>query len=377
MTAFGPGRYDSDVPAFRSGAWRWNLAGALLTCLILVHPSPARAGTSSFDVDDQAVVQVIGRGAAITIRTWNRNTVQVDWPAGAPFEASRSTQRTRSSFLIPTITVDEYRTPGGPVTATMLPEDFPVGELVPGMHDVVRVTENAPTAGAGKVVGTTALTVTIPASTGLVNVRSGHGSIALTDYHGTTIAAIGHGLIALRNVSGDAFIQPLNGRFYALDSDFDRLRIRSNHADQVFDTCRVKQIEASTLTGNILFDNGVFNPGLARFESDRGSIALGVNGGAQLGAHTQDGHVLTALPASESPQPVFGGEDEGDAPQLVGNGGPLVNATSNHGNVFLYGGSLTDRHPATFAADWQPMLDLLVSTREAARPGRPAPKRRG
>lgn len=371
MTARTGRGYHWHVPASRSGAWRWSVAGALLCNAVLGGPPTARAASTSFAVDDGVVVQVIGRAAKITIRTWNRNTVQVDWPDAQPFETSRSTQQTRSSFLIPPVTVAEFSTPGGPVTATLLPEDFPVPNLAPGMHDVVRIRENAPE--SGRPPAATELTVTIPASTGLVNVRSTHGTIALSDYHGTTIAAIAHGNIALRNVSGDAFIQPLNGRFYAQGSDFDRLRIRSNRADEVFASCRVKQIEATTLTGNILFDNGTFTPGLARFDSDRGSIALGVNGSAQLGAHTQDGHVLTALPANQSQSPVFGGSGDGDAESLVlvGAGGPLVNASSIHGNVFLYDGSLADRRPATLAAEWRPMVELLAASRRAGDPTKP------
>lgn len=371
MTASSGGDYDERVLASRSGAGRWIVAGALTLCALAVKPPAAGATTAAFEVTDEAVVQVIGRAASITVRTWNRNTVLVEWPDGEPFETSRVTQRTHASFLIPTVTVTEYDTPTGPIEATLLPEDFPVPNLAPGMHDVVRIRENPSILEPGtKLPGLMHLTVTIPVSTGLVNVRSGRGNISLSDYRGTTIATIVHGRIVLRNVSGDAFVQPLNGQFYALGSDFDRLRIRSNHADQVFDNCRVKQIEATTLTGTIVFDNGAFNPGLARFESDRGSIALGVTGSAQVGAHTQDGHVLTVLPPNPPPSPVFGnGNGEGDALQLVGSGGPLVNASSIHGNVFLYDGSLTDRRPAALPPEWHPLVDLLIATRAAGRPG--------
>ncbi len=378
MTPKTGGGYHKGVTASRSGAWRWIVVGALVCSAIFGHPAAVRAATTSFDVNDQVVVQVIGRSAAITIRTWSRNTVQVDWPDGESFEAARATQQTRSSFLIPTITVAEYTTPSGPVMATLLPEEFPVPNLSPGMHDVVRIKQNAG-AEPAKSAPPGVLTVTIPVSTGLVNVRSGRGSIVLSDYHGTTIAAIGRGHIVLRGVSGDAFVQPLNGRFYAVDSDFDRLRIRSNRADQVFDSCRVKQIEATTLTGGILFDGGVFDAGLARFESDRGSIALGVAGGAQIGAHTQDGRIWTMLPPAQSPQPIFGAAGntgDSDSTQFVGNGGPLVNATTVRGNVFVYDGSLGDRRPAGLGAPWRPMYNLLVATRDDTRPAAGPAKRR-
>ncbi len=270
----GRAGYHGSVGPFRSGAGRWIAAGVLFSSAIFGCAQRAGATTTSFDVTGQAVVQVIGHAAPITIRTWNRNTVQIDWPDGAGFNASRSTQPTRPSFLIPTVSVAEVHGREGTVITTLLPEDFPVPKLAPGMHDVVRVVEALrPFVPGGPPPP--ALTLMIPESTGLVNVRSDRGAVTLNDYHGTTIAADRRGRMTFNRVSGDAFVQPLNGSFYALDSSFDRLRIRSNRADQVFDACRVKQIEATTLTGNIVFDNGSFEPGLARFESDRGSIALG------------------------------------------------------------------------------------------------------
>jgi hypothetical protein len=332
-------------------------------------PSVAAAATLSFDVADAAVVTLAGRDASITIHTWSRNTVQLDFPDGKGIVATSGVQDTRADVPIPTISVQE-RSPEGAFTATLLPEDFPVPRLAPGKHDFVRLLEPPPApAEPGRPPAPFParfnVTVMIPESTGLVNVRSQRGDIAVDGYHGTTLAAAGRGRVLFTNVSGDAFVQPLNGAFYATNSTFDRLRIRSNRADQIFDGCRVKQIEATTLTGNIVFDNGIFDPGLARFDSDRGSIALGVNGGAQVGAHTQDGHVLTVLPPQPS-SPVIA-HDASESFAVAGNGGPLVTVSSNHGDVLLYDGSLAERRAAGLTPPWHTMYDLLQSAR-----GRPA-----
>jgi hypothetical protein len=369
MTASAALAYHRRVPAFRSGAWPWIAAGALLFCAVFSRPAAARAATASYSVADAAVVQVIGRNASITIRTWNRDTVQIDWPDGGAFVTFRGTVETPPSFPIPTVSVEEARPTEGPVVATLLPEDFPVPQLPPGRHDLVRVVENPQPGIDGRPAAAGALTVLIPESTGLVNVRSGKGAVTLLGYHGTTIAFV-RGRLQFENVGGDAFVQPLNGRFSARNSSFDRLRIRSNRADQIFDGCRVKQIEATTLTGNIVFNNGVFDPGLARFDSDRGSIALGVNGGAQVGAHSGYGHVFTLLP--EVPVPPILAREAADGVQVVGNGGPLVNASSNHGDVFLYDGSLAERRPGTLAPAWHPIYALVFASRESAAERRPA-----
>jgi hypothetical protein len=362
MTSATDVGYHGTVPAPRSGARLWIAVGALLLGTA-GRPCVAAAATTSYNVSGQAVVQFIGRTASVTIRTWNRDTVQIDTPDNAAFTATKGLQQTRASFAIPPVDVEEDRSPDPPTISTLLPEDFPAPKLVPGMHDVVKIVEVAQGPDAGRPGPPAAqLTVMIPQTAGLVNIRTGRGTVTLNDYSGTTIAIARGGRLVFNNVSGDAFVQPLNGRFYASDSTFDRLRVRSNRADLVFDSCRAKQIEATTLTGNIMYDNGVFDPGLARFESDRGSIALGVNGGAQFGAHTIDGRVLSELPPPPAAPALLGG-DAVESLRVAGNGGPLVNATSNHGNVLLYDGSLADRRPAALAPAWHSMYSLLLTTR--------------
>jgi hypothetical protein len=353
--------YHQIVPAPRSGARLWIAAGALLLSTALARP--CAAATTTYDVSGQAVVQFIGHTASVTIRTWNRETVQVETPDAGGFTSSKGLQQTRASFPIPPVDVEENQSAGSSTISTLQPEDFPVPKLVPGMHDVVHILEGPD---APQHPGAPAeVTIMIPETIGLVTIRAGRGTATLDGYTGTTIATAARGRLVFNNVSGDAFVQPLNGSFYANESTFDRLRIRSNRASLVFDGCRAKEIEATTLTGNILYDNGMFDPGLARFESDRGSIGLGVNGGAQVGAHTVDGRVLSALPPPPA-SPVIGG-DAVEQLHVAGNGGPLVNATSNHGNVLLYDGSLGDRRPAALGPAWRPMYDLLVTTRDNVR----------
>jgi hypothetical protein len=363
MTRARAVEYHRNVPAPRSGARQWIAAGALLLSAVCFRPGSAGAATTSFDVSGQPVVQVIGRTAAVTIRTWNRDSVQVDYPDG-DLTLNKGTQQTRASFLIPAVNVEEDHGAEGPTIATLQPEDFPVPKLESGMHDVVHIAEVSQAAGPRPPAH---VTVMVPEGTGLVNIRAGRGTVRLIGYRGTTIAFVGRGRLSFEGVSGDAFVQlPLLGHFYATDSTFDRLRIRSNRADLVFDGCRARQIEATTLTGNIVYDNGAFDPGLARFESDRGSIALGVSGGAQLHAHTEDGHVFTELPTASAP-PLLGARDDAEPQQIAGGGGPLVNVNSTHGDVILYDGSLADRRPASLAPAWHSMYDLLLTTRDQAR----------
>jgi hypothetical protein len=321
----------------------------------------------TYPVGDQAVLQVWGNAAAVTIRTWDRDEVQVDDDDDSAFYRSRATVKTSASFPIPAVS-EQRPIPGGTRIETLATEDFPVPKLAPRVHDAVRIRAAEPRPDPGQRPPLPRLTIMIPESTGLVYVRLGHGSLTLRDYRGTSIVSLNHGRITFADVGGDAFVQPLNARFYATRSAFDRLRARSSSGDEIFDACRVREIEATTISGTILFDNGVFDPGLALFASSSGSIAVGVNGGAQIGAHTDDGRIWSML-HSLPPSPVMAASPSDDGLQVAGDGGPLVNASTEHGNVFLYDGSLSGRPRSGLGEGWHPMLELL----QAARPRRRAP----
>jgi hypothetical protein len=115
------------------------------------------------------------------------------------------------------------------------------------------------------------------------------------------------------------------------------------------------------LTGTIVYDNGTFEPGLAHFESDRGNIALGVNGNAQVLAHTIDGRTYSMF----GERGVADGAS-GDTRTQVGSGGLVVSASTSRGNVYLYNGSLADRRSLNPA--WRPLHQALVDKRRSAPP---------
>jgi hypothetical protein len=84
-----------------------------------------------------------------------------------------------------------------------------------------------------------------------------------------------------------------------------------------------------------------------------------VNGGAQLTGRSQDGHVYTMFDrrgASSVDQ-----RSDGEAVATVGGGGPLVNAISARGNVYLYDGTLQTRRGA--GPQWRAVHDIFASRR--------------
>jgi hypothetical protein len=116
------------------------------------------------------------------------------------------------------------------------------------------------------------------------------------------------------------------------NSSFERVRARSLTGNMTFEHCNVRQIEATSVNGSIVYDGGSFQPGSRGFESTRGDVAVGANGPAELGGHADgSGRVYTNF---QGPAHVDG--RDGEASATVDGGGPVVTATSaKRQRVFL------------------------------------------
>jgi len=342
------------------GAARHWAAGAAFLTLVVLSAGTANAGTSTIEVGNQAVVQVWARtGSDIAVRTWERPAVQIDTDDDQIQVARRplafGTVQQPMSVPIPVQNIQFRDANGNPTAGTLPPEDFPLAsDMRAGVHDLVHIN-------AGENTHTT---VTVPAGAAIVDARIyGNGQITVNNYHGGTLFVWGNnGVARLENVSAATFAQMLNGRLVAFDSSFERLRARGNTAAMFFERCRAKQIEVTTHSGPIVFDNGTFEPGLARFESTNGLIAIGVDGNAQVNGRTQDGHVLAMF----DQRPRFDQRAEGDATATIGAGGALVNAVTGHGNVFLYDGALANRRAVP--PEWRQLFAALQRQATAASP---------
>jgi hypothetical protein len=363
MTPPGGRAYDRVVDVLRFRALRWIAAGlgALVLCLE-AGSLPAVAGSSSLDVGDQAVVNVIvrGKGNDVTVRVWDRPSVQVDYGDDAPPAMDKrslpfGTVRYPLAAQIPP-QIYTLRTGEAIGAGAMPPEEFPFAGFRPGPHDVVRV--EAPEGSH--------LVVTVPAGTGILRLGIGGGQTNVEGYRGANLFVIQNsGRVQVTGATTTAFVQMHSGAFYAADSTFDRVRLRGIVAHAVFERCRSKQIEASSVTGSIVYDGGAFDPGLARFESQTGSIALGVTAGAQLSGRSSEGHVYTLFDRRAGTSVDQRGD--GEAVATVGGGGALVNAISGRGNVYFYDGSLLTRRPT---GEWRQVHQLFAAQRRA--PGAPA-----
>jgi hypothetical protein len=360
MTAPHRRRYHGSVDVLRTLATRWTAAGLGLLLFGLVSAAPGVADSTSLFLTDQPVIRILVRGAGndVLVRTWDRPFLQIDSPDVTPTVSREAAiWGTPARPLVARLPPFAYvqRQDGQVVGNGLLPpEDFPFSGFRAGQHEVVTVA-----APAGSH-----LVVTVPAGTGILEVRSGGGQTTIDGYRGANLFMLqGNGRVHLNDADTTAFLQQQNGQLTLSDDDFARVRVRVNAAGVVFERCRTTQIEASTISGSIVYDGGTFEPGLARFESETGSIALGVNAGAELVAHSQNGHVFTQFDAPTS----IAQQGDGDARATLGGGGALVNAISQRGNVYLYDGAFADHRG--LGPEWRPVHEFF-NRRQGPRPQR-------
>ena len=328
-------------------------------------------GPAVFAVGDQSVVRILASRGDVTVRTWDRSVVQVD--STDDIDARKTTVRFAngpepgSQPLTMQMISGNVQSRDGPVALPA--EDFVVSTVAPGMHDAVVIN--------GKQLSGP-LTVTVPNSVGLVAVGLGGGKLTISGLHsGTFVVQLRNGSAMFDGVVADGFVQVLNGPIVAVDSTFNRIRARTALRNMFFERCRVRQIEATSIDGSIFFDDGAFDPGLARFESDQGNIAIGVSNGsgARIGALTTGGRVYASFNGRgilDQPRP-------GEASAVISAGGPLVNVKTGAGSIYLYDGPLAAKRalPPEWAVISRPLrfrmghLDAAPGAAAIPNPGPP------
>jgi hypothetical protein len=314
---------------------------ACLAAFTALLGTVARADTQTVDGAFAPIVRINIRQGDVTVRTWDRHVVSVDGDPSLGVDRRTTQQFGRTPLPIPELH-------GGLLDSAALPaETFVTAPIPAGPRDVV-VIKSVATTPRGPV------TVFVPSDSAFVYAHTVNGHIDVSGYHGGTLMAVARtGGVTLTDVGGTVFAQTWRGSIVSRGSTFDRIRARSLFGNVTFERCNVRQIEATTFAGSIVYDGGSFAPGLARFESTQGNVAIGASGGVQYGAHaTADGRVYTN----------FSGRAQidarnGETTAVVGEGGPVVTATSQRGSIFLYDGSLRSR--GQLPAEWQPAVETL------------------
>lgn len=302
--------------------------GALVTLVAslccLGFAAPVRAD-EQYDVGPSPILNVHVTRGQVTIETWDRPQISIS------SERPTDVRHFGASQVDPGIpkqiqfAADQIQTEHGPVSLPA--ESFVIPELSGSDHDEILAR------GYGR------MTIMIPRGTAMVMAQQRAGHLTIANYRGVFVAHARAAAISLENVGGTGFVESLRGRVAANGSTFERLRARTATGDMVFKDCTSHQIQATSAYGSIVYDNGSFQPGLARFESEHGNVALGVRGNAQIGAYSGSGHVESSF---DDDAQVRG--DPMTKQATVGTGGPVVTAASKNGSVYLYSGSMND-HP--------------------------------
>ncbi len=308
---------------------------ALASLSLAAFARPARATVTTLESVERPLVRINVRAGNVVIRTWSRGSVLV--VAGSNVTVQRQEadpDADDASLFIPEAHDGSRRR-----SASLPAETFVVAPMPPGRRELVLIR-----ATAREDVGI--VTVTIPADTPFLFAHTASGDLRLSDYHeGTFVGFAGRGRLALHDVGGTAFLQTMRGTILVSDSHLDRVRARSLFGNVRFLRCDVRQIETTTVGGSIAYDAGTFSPGLARFESASGDVAIGVSEDVRLGAHAAGGRVFTNFGSNARVD-----AHDRDAEAVIGSGGPLVTATSASGNVYLYDASL--RRKRALAPEW-------------------------
>jgi hypothetical protein len=311
------------------GIWGRGAASALFVSLCFFFlAGPARAD-ESYAVGPSPIVRVMMSTGKVTIATSDSSQVGVS--TSGTIDVQHLGPNDPGAQIPPDILIPQQSVEGAQGTISMARENFVLPRLPAGPHDVIVVRGQGDT------------TITIPRGTALVFAHVRTGRITIQNYNGVFVAHSRGGDIYLQHVGGTGFAQSLRGTVGADDSSFARLRARTGSGNMLFRNCVAHQIEASSTYGSIVYDNGQFEAGLARFESQYGNVAVGVQNqgnGVQIGAHSGSGHIVSNY---SDGTPVTG--SDGNTEALVRGGGPVVTTSSQNGSVYLYNGSMA-AHPA-------------------------------
>lgn len=311
------------MKAFGQGA----ASAALAVALALTSAACARA--ADIAVGASPVVSVQLRSGYLRVVTWNRPDVEVE--TGGHIGWQHFDAASVRGHIPHDITLWAQHVTNARGESFNLPaEQFVLPALPPGNHDALVIRGGGPTV------------IHLPASTQMLAVRiAGSGIVRIEGYRGAAFAALVHqGGIALEGVHSSGVAQVGRGPILAENSTFGRLRARNALGNIFMRGVTATQIDVGSVGGSILAENMRFHTGLARFQSQRGNVVLGVSGAAQVNAQ---GRGARAIATSFHDAHQISRSGSG-ARAIVDGGGPIVTALSPRGRVVLFDGSIAS-HP--------------------------------
>ena len=304
-------------------------AAAAVLAVTLALAAATRARAAAIAVGPSPVVSVQMRYGYLRIVTWNRPVVEVQ--TGGRIRWQHFDAASVRGHIPRAVTLWAQHVTDARGGSYDLPaEQFVLPAIPPGNHDALVIRGGGPTV------------IHLPASTQMLAVRiAGNGIVRIDGYRGAAFAALVHqGGIALEHVRSSGVAQVGRGPILAENSTFGRIRLRNALGNIFLRSVTARQIDVGSVGGSILAENMRFRTGLARFQSQRGNVVLGVSGAAQVDAQARAARAI-AMSFRGAHQLSRSGRG---ARAVIGGGGPVVTAFSPRGRVVLFDGSISS-HP--------------------------------
>ncbi|HEX6643429.1 MAG TPA: DUF4097 family beta strand repeat-containing protein, partial [Gemmatimonadales bacterium] len=206
------------------------------------------ADTVNIDVERGDRIEVDNHEGSITVRAWNRNTVQLRAPRDA-FTIERAGGQ---------VSVEQDWDQGGPRSVALeLSVPAWMALELSGVNTDITVTG----AGAGVSAETVSGRITLEGGNGIIELVSVEGRVSVTGFTGKLEAVSVNEGVLVRRGSGSIQAESVNGDVTLLD-------IRS--AD----------VDAESVNGSITFSGPIQDNGRYQFATHNGGVTVGVQEGA-------------------------------------------------------------------------------------------------
>ncbi len=246
----------------------------LLASLTLLSLAAAPPTDTTFTVQRGERLELSRQNGDITVRAWNRNTVQVQVSGGDDDDEDRGgvTVRRRAGV----IRFDDRGRPGDDADYTIMVPAW-MDLTLDGVNTTIRVTGSEAAISAQTVEGD----VVVEGGNGVLNLQSVDGEVTLTN---------GRGKITLGSVNSDVSVDGASGQL-SIEAVNGEVRLRGIDSDDV---------DANTVNGDITFDGPIRPRGSYRFVTHNGDITLGVPEGvdAVVGISTYAGDFESDFPVT-------------------------------------------------------------------------------
>jgi hypothetical protein len=199
--------------------------------------------------------------------------------------------------------------------------------------------------GVRVIVRSTSGDIRMTGSKGAVDARTVSGDVEVSDASDRVILETVSGEVKASRLRGDIDLSSTSGGV-ELDDVEGNVRVESTSSDVIVTRARVRQIDASTVSGDVEYDGTIEGTGTYEFNSHSGDIILSIptNTSARFSVETYSGDLETAFQLTLTPD---GSRSANRRPRrfefTLGGGEARIIAESFSGNIDIRRGGARER----------------------------------